>query len=200
MEVERQPALSSVVEETPPPATERIPELQVSDTPEPSKGGDDGSKRANDMFADLMQEVDTFRETEDLRDVFETHFSLGIAYREMGLMDEAIKEFQEALRTISSCGQPREMIQCCGMLSTCSLEKGMAKSAIHWCETGLGVPEISPHEALALRYDMGVAFSISGEAVRALECFDYIYSTDPGYRDIAQKIDELRGGPGRHVP
>ncbi len=152
-----------------------------------------------DMFADLMEEVGSLTDQEASREDFETHFSLGIAYREMDLIDEAIKEFQGALKTLAPPRQPREVIQCCGMLSTCFLEKGMPKSAVRWCESGLGVPEISPHEAMALRYDMGVAFSIAGEAGRALECFRIISSQDPGYRDIAQKIDELRGGPGCNV-
>ncbi len=186
--------------ESAPPAG--APGAEQGSQVEPSEGKDAGEPegRVNNMFADLIDEVNSLTDQEIARDSFETHFSLGIAYREMELIDEAIREFQNALKVLAPPRHPREMIQCCGMLSTCFLEKGMPRSAIRWCESALGVSEISPHEALALRYDMGVAYSITGEANRALECFETVFSSDPGYRDIAQKIDELRGGPGRHVP
>jgi hypothetical protein len=85
------------------------------------------------------------------------------------------------------------------MLSTCFLKKGMPSSALRWCQTGLRVKDISSHEAMALRYDMGVAHSMSGSSERALECFGQIFGLDPGYRDVAQRIDELKGGFERHA-
>jgi tetratricopeptide (TPR) repeat protein len=151
------------------------------------------------MFADLIQEVNDLTDQEITREDFETHFSLGTAYREMGLVDDAINEFQGAMKSLIPEKHPQEMIQCCGMLSTCYLEKGMPRSAIRWCQTGLGFAENSSHEALALRYDMGVAHSVTGDSERALECFGSIFRIDPSYRDVAQRIDDLRGGSGRHV-
>jgi hypothetical protein len=53
---------------------------------------------------------------------------------------------------------------------------------------------------MALRYDMGVAHSMSGSHERALECFDRIFGMDPSYRDVAKRIDELKSGLNRHVP
>jgi hypothetical protein len=75
----------------------------------------------------------------------------------------------------------------------------MPRSALRWCQTGLGIADNSSHEAMALRYDMGVAHAMEGSKDRALECFDQIYSADPGYRDVAQRIDKLKGFE-RHVP
>lgn len=148
----------------------------------------------NEMFADLMDEVRSPESQEAARASFEEHFSLGIAYRDMELMDEAIREFEAALKgTEMRKGDP-QVIQCCGMLSTCFLKKNMPRSVIRWCQTGLDLTEPSSHEALAFRYDMGIAHSLAGSTDRALECFDGIFSRDPGYRDVAQRIDELRGG------
>jgi tetratricopeptide (TPR) repeat protein len=154
----------------------------------------------NAVFADLIEEVNALTDQELAREEFENHFSLGIAYREMELIEEAIKEFPSAAKVLNPSKFPKEVIQCCGMLSTCFLEKGMPRSAIRWCQAGLGVSGISAHEDIALRYDMGVAHSILGDSSRALECFDHIYGVDASYRDVAQKIDSLRGGPDRHVP
>ena len=152
----------------------------------------------NDMFADLMEEVGTSNQAEAMA-VFEEHFGLGTAYREMELIEEAIKEFEAALKTVETQKADPKVIQCCGMLSTCYLKKNMPRSALRWCQTGLGFADISSHEAMALRYDMGVAHSMEGSRDRALECFDRIFNADPGYRDVAQRIDQLKGFE-RNVP
>ena len=155
---------------------------------------------ANFMFADLIEEVNALTDREIAREDFETHFSLGIAFREMGLIEDAIREFQSAVKALSPEKSSKELIQCCGMLSTCFLEKDMPRSAIRWCQTGLSIKEISSHEAMALRYDMAVAHSSAGEAHRALECFAMIFGVDPSYRDVAQRIDDLKSGLERHAP
>jgi tetratricopeptide (TPR) repeat protein len=153
----------------------------------------------NDMFADLMEEVG-YSNQDEAKAFFEEHFSLGTAYREMDLIEEAIKEFESALKTIDMQKGDPKAIQCCGMLSTCFLKKNMPRSALRWCQTGLGIADISSHEAMALRYDMGIAHWMAGSTERALECFDQIFSADPSYRDVAKRIDELRGGLERHAP
>jgi tetratricopeptide (TPR) repeat protein len=182
--------------EAPQPA-ERIADGEISVT---------GDFQANQMFADLMEGTEAPSDDDVLKESFEDHFSLGTAYRDMELNEEAIREFQFALKIADLKKDARQIIQCCGMLSTCFLKKSMPSSALRWCQTGLKVRDISSHEATALRYDMGVAHSMSGDSDRALECFDQIFGLDPGYRDVAQKIDELRvsrgskGGFDRHAP
>jgi tetratricopeptide (TPR) repeat protein len=170
----------------------------------PADGAPEESKSpvenpANSMFVDLLAEVNSLTDQEIAREDFETHFNLGTAYHEMGLTDDAIKEFQFAAKALTPAKSPKEFIRCCGMLSTCFLEKGMARSAIRWCRTGLSIEEISSHEAMALRYDMGIALSGAGDTDQALECFGTIFGLDPSYRDVAQRIDELKSGLARHA-
>ena len=155
---------------------------------------------ANEMFADLMDGAGGASDEDVSIDSFENHFSLGTAYREMELLEEAIKEFESALKAAHAQKDAKRTIQCCGMLSTCFLKKGMSRSALRWCQTGLGLVDNSSHEAMALRYDMGVAHAMSGSNEQALECFDRIFSMDPSYRDVAQKIDELKSGSNKHAP
>ena len=147
----------------------------------------------NDMFSDLLEEVSALNEQEIAKESYEDHFSLGTAYRDMDLIEEAVKEFQTALRITESSKDPKKQIQCCGMLSTCFLKKGMPRSALRWCQTGLNVEGISPQETMAFRYDMGLAHSVEGNRELALQCFDQIFSIDPGYRDVAQQIDKIKG-------
>jgi tetratricopeptide (TPR) repeat protein len=154
----------------------------------------------NDMFADLMEEVVSPDSLEEAKESFEEHFSLGTAYREMELTEEAIKEFEIALKSIAMKKGDQRVIQCCGMLSTCFIKKSMPRSALRWCQTGLSLADAASHEAMALRYDMGIAHAMDGSAEQALECFDQIFNSDPGYRDVAKRIDELKGGSERNAP
>jgi tetratricopeptide (TPR) repeat protein len=178
------------------PAPQQQPRMGTITPFESDKSG----FQANEMFADLMDDVGAAPDQPASQDSFENHFSLGTAYREMELMDEAIQEFQNALNSANAQKDAQKIIQCCGMLSTCFLKKGMPRSALRWCQTGLGVADNSSHEALALRYDMGIAHAMSGSNERALECFDRIFAMDPSYRDVAQRIDELKSGFNRHAP
>ncbi len=155
---------------------------------------------ANSMFADLIAEVNSLTDQEIAREDYETHFNLGIAYREMGLLEDAIREFQCSVKVLDPKKSPREAIQCCGMLSTCFLEKSMPRSAIRWCQTGLSIKEISSHETTALRYDMGVAHVKAGDSDRALECFGMVFGVDPSFRDVAQRIDDLKIGLEGNAP
>jgi tetratricopeptide (TPR) repeat protein len=146
----------------------------------------------NEMFADLMEEVSSSESPEAARASFEDHFSLGLAYRDMDLTDDAIKEFEAALKGMDMRKGDPQVIQCCGMLSTCFLKKNMPASALRWCQAGLNLAGSSSHEAMAFRYDMGNAHSMAGDTGRALECFKELFGMDPGYRDVAQRIDELK--------
>ncbi len=180
------------------PAMNVLPLEPIAEQSEQGNRAPSPDPQINSMFADLIDEVNSLTDQDIAREDFETHFNLGIAYREMDLLEDAIKEFQDAAKAVDPGMFPKEVIQCCGLLSTCFLDKGMPKSAIRWCQTGLSVTEISSHEAMALRYDMGVAYSATGENEKALECFGFIFRADPSYRDVAQKIDQLRSGPESH--
>ncbi len=174
-------------------------ETDVESAPQPQNAQDAAPEPdspdfvVNDMFSDLLEEVSALNEQEIAKESFEDHFSLGTAYRDMDLIEEAIKEFQTALRITESSKDSKKQIQCCGMLSTCFLKKGMPRSALRWCQTGLNVEGISPQETMAFRYDMGLAHSIEGNRELALQCFDQIFSIDAGYRDVAQQIDKIKG-------
>ena len=190
------------IEEFPTGFSFTIPTLDPKPEPAPQSAKlEEGlSAHVNEMFADIMEETDAIADREAAKESFEDHFSLGTAYRDMELADEAIREFELALKVAERQKDSEKIIQCCGMLSASCLKKGMARSALRWCQKGLSIADISSHEAMALRYDMGVAHSIFGSRQRALECFDEVFGLDPEYRDVAQKIDEIKGGFERHAP
>ncbi|MEP6913055.1 MAG: tetratricopeptide repeat protein [bacterium] len=123
---------------------------------------------------------------------FETHYNTATAYKEMGLLDEAIREFQTATGlTVPADGTPR-YFQCCNMLGHCFVQKGMPGAAVLWFKKGLDAPERTADEYKALQYELGSAYEEMGDLKRALAVFTEVYGVDVGYRDIADKLSELQ--------
>jgi tetratricopeptide (TPR) repeat protein len=118
---------------------------------------------------------------------YDTHFNLGIAYREMGLLDEAIGEFQLAAKS------PDYLIDCCSLLGACFLEKGLPDLAIRWYQKGLATPNLSEDATLGLLYDLGNLYQTIGETEKARKAFVEIYGVNSSYRDVRARLEELGG-------
>jgi pilus assembly protein FimV len=142
-----------------------------------------------EVFDDFRAELGEMgAEDEDL----ETHYNLGIAFREMGLVDEAISEFQKVAKATEN-GKPfRYVMQCCTLLGLAFTEKGQPGIAAIWYERALRVPGIEPESILALRYDLGVAQESAGEPGAALKSFSQVYAMNIDYRDVADRIAALQ--------
>ncbi len=167
----------------------------------PVVGGKNSGKPAppTTSAADMgpLQEVfDEFRaelgemgaEDEDL----ETHYNLGTAFREMGLLEEAISEFQKVAKATER-GRPfRYTMQCCTLLGLAFMEKGQPGVAAIWYDRALRTPDLDPESALALRYDLGVAQESAGEPASALKSFSQVYAMNIDYRDVGERIAALQ--------
>ena len=116
---------------------------------------------------------------------YDTHFNLGIAYREMGLLDEAIGEFQ------LSSKDPRYLVESSSMLGICFMEKGLPELAVRWYRKGLESPQISEEVTLGLLYDMGIAYMSLGDYDAAYKTFVEVYGMNSNFRDTANKLQEL---------
>ena len=144
-----------------------------------------------------LQEVfDEFRaelgemggEEEDL----ETHYNLGIAFREMGLLEEAISEFQKVAKATDRGKAFRYAMQCCTLLGLAFMEKGQPNIAAIWYERALHTPGVDAESTLALRYDLGVAQESAGDIEGALKSFSQVYAANIDYRDVADRIASLQ--------
>jgi tetratricopeptide (TPR) repeat protein len=127
-------------------------------------------------------------EDEDL----ETHYNLGIAFREMGLVEEAISEFQKVAKATEK-GKPfRYTMQCFTLLGVAFTEKGQPGIAAIWYERALGAPGVDAESTLALRYDLGVAQESANDLDAALKSFSQVYAVNIDYRDVADRIAALQ--------
>jgi tetratricopeptide (TPR) repeat protein len=152
----------------------------------PLPGGIDLSE----MFGALRQELEEESVVGD--DDPETHYSLGVAFREMGLLDEAIAEFQKVCTAIDRGKAFTQPIQTYTWLAQCFLDKGVPESAIHWYEKALNLPGINEEGRLAIHYELGSACESAQDRPSALRHFTDVYSANIDYRDVAERIQALK--------
>ena len=142
----------------------------------------------SEIFDQFRSEVgETSAEDEDL----ETHYNLGIAYREMGLIEEAISEFQKVAKGSSEGQAFRYAMQCCTLLGLAFMEKGQPAIAATWYERALAMPGLDQESILALRYDLGVAQELAGDMAAARKSFSQVYGMNIDYRDVAERLSSL---------
>ncbi|MGD8440707.1 MAG: tetratricopeptide repeat protein [Holophagae bacterium] len=115
----------------------------------------------------------------------DTHFNLGIAYKEMGLLEQAIGEFQVAAH------DPEFFVEACSMIGVCANEVGNHAEAAEWYQKALVAPDLSPDARAALRYELALAFEKTGDLEQAAGLFEQIAASDPGYRDVAARLASL---------
>jgi tetratricopeptide (TPR) repeat protein len=123
---------------------------------------------------------------------YETHFNLGLAYKDMDLLDEAIEQFQMAFRLAAIGDNDASNIQCCHMLGVCFKLKLMPKVAVMWFERGLKVQNRGEDEYQALRYEIGLCHEELGDVGRAIDFFMEVFGVDVNYRSVGEKIRELQ--------
>jgi tetratricopeptide (TPR) repeat protein len=122
----------------------------------------------------------------------DTHYDLGIAYKEMGLLDDAIGEFETALRGSNK----RKEIDSLAMIALCRMSQGNAKEAIVALRRALRSDFLTRESAKAIYFELGVAHEALGEGEVGLWFLQKVLKLDPGYRDVAGRVASLGGGPG----
>src|SRR5205823_13750324 len=114
---------------------------------------------------------------------FETHYDLGIAYKEMGLLDDAITEFKLVMK------DPAREVQCHLMIGLCCLEKGLQTEAIGNFKKGLYVEGISERESLSLYFELGQAYERLGDPREALYYYEKVVKRDPRFRNVEKLVE-----------
>jgi len=149
------------------------------------------------LHSELADMFEEFRDEEEAgapasAEDYETHYNTALAYREMGLADQAVEELQAAIALAApQDGTPR-YLQCCNLLGHCFMQKNMPRPAAMWFKKGLGAPGHTEDEYQALRFELGMAYEQMGELERAIEIFSEVYGTDVNYRGVAAKLRDLQ--------
>jgi tetratricopeptide (TPR) repeat protein len=179
---------ANVPKPQPPSAPSHAPANRAAGKASPF--GDEAGVDLAEMFGELKQdlEADVASTDEDP----ETHYNLGIAFREMGLLDEAIGELQKACQSFEH-GKPfPQIMQTYTWLAQCFLEKGVPEAAVRWYDKALNVPGIDGETRVALHYELASAYETAGDKPSALRHFMDVYGTNIDYRDVAERIKALK--------
>ena len=122
----------------------------------------------------------------------QTHYDLGVAFREMNLLDEAIGEFQKVVKGAQKGKYPPNFLQACTLLAVCFMDKKLPAIAAKWYLRALEFPDLDEEATMAVQYDLGLAYEEAGDKKSALEKFSEVYSQNIDYRDVAEKIRLLQ--------
>ncbi len=202
------------------PHASSIPADMVSEPPEMEleyeelEPGDEGFDFAEKLAEELAEvaeiaPIDEGAEMIDVETVFEqfkagvaeqvsdddsdTHFDLGIAYKEMGLYPDARREFQVAM------ADPRRRCLCWTMIGLIYMEEGQPRDAIEAFQSGLESPEKTATEAVGLHYELAMACEAGGLTDQARLHYEFVFQREPQYREVGQRLQRL-GGPSGDNP
>lgn len=142
------------------------------------------------MFGELKQELEEEAVAGD--DDPETHYNLGVAFREMGLLDEAIAELQKVCSAVERGHAFPQLVQTYTWLAQCFLDKGVPEAAVRWYEKALAIPNLDGEARLAINYELGSACETANDKSAALHHFTQVYGANIDYRDVAERIQALK--------
>ena len=138
----------------------------------------EGQADFEEMLAKFKQGVAANVDDEDA----ESHYDLGVAYREMGLIDEAISEFQTALRGTA------HRIRTYESLGQCFIDKNEFDVAQNVLTRALNEPEAEDDQLVGVLYLLGVASENLKRWGEASNFYQRVVAVDIDFRDVAQRI------------
>src|SRR5437588_6171404 len=141
----------------------------------------DEERDFQEMLARFKQGIDENIDEGD----FQSHYDLGVAFKEMGLLDEAIAELQKALRA------PEGKLRTAEALGVCFLDKGAYVVAESILRRGLELPASGDQERLGVLYWLGRALEEQGKKVEARELYGRVFAVDIRFRDVRERAKAL---------
>lgn len=134
------------------------------------------------MLAQFRQKVARDMPSDDII----ARYDLGAAFKEMGLLDEAISEFQQVIRA-----KPRHLASY-EMVGQCFLEKGEPEVASRLLGRALDVGHDVEDELIGIYYFLAQAHESAGNPESAREFYERVFSLDINFRDVTERLRELR--------
>lgn len=136
-----------------------------------------------DMLRKFKQGIAENVEEED----HQSHYDLGVAYKEMGLLDEAIAEFQKALRS------PANRVPTYEALGQCFIEKEQWQMASTILQRALHEPGMTDDQLVGVLYLLGRCAEERGLREQAVELYQRVFVVDIQFRDIGDRLAAVEG-------
>jgi tetratricopeptide (TPR) repeat protein len=116
---------------------------------------------------------------------YRSHYDLGMAYIEMDLHTEAIREYQLAAKS------PQYQVKCLEMIGLCFIKQNQPQLAIRQLSKGLSLIGSESEESLGIKYNLGLAHEMIGDLANARTYFEDVYVVDVTFRDVSEKVRRL---------
>lgn len=157
--------------------------LDYGGEPQPAEGhaGPDQQVDVEEVFAKFKEGVAKQISVDDS----DSHYNLGIAYKEMMLVDDAIREFEVAAR------DPKRECVCRSMIGMIEIERGNLNEAIDAFLQGLNAAIKDPQQETVLCYEIGAAYEAKKMSKDALSYYQKAMRRDPNYRDVQERVRRL---------
>ncbi|MGZ6029093.1 MAG: tetratricopeptide repeat protein [Myxococcaceae bacterium] len=175
--------------------------------PAPASTGD-FQYSVEEVFTEFKKGLERVVQRSDV----DTHYDLGIAYKEMGLLDDAVQVFEVARQ--GSQGLPKE-VDCLAMIAMLQGMRGEPQRAVAALRDALASPHSAARE-MSIRFDLGLQYEAAGADGKALGQYLVVQRAEPAHRDVAERVRRLSAtvrpeddgparppaatGPGRPVP
>jgi tetratricopeptide (TPR) repeat protein len=172
-----------------------VPAMAAATAPVIDKrsNGDMKDNESANVLSDILSELqeETAEAAEPEEDP-ETHYNLGIAFKEMGLLDEAIGELQKVCHAVDRGAPFSQPIQALTWLAQCLVDKGAPEAAVRWYQKALLLPGLDSGSRCSIYYDLGAAYQAAGDNKAALTNFMEVYGSNIDFRDVASRIKALK--------
>ena len=152
------------------------------------EGLEEAVSESDETDPDLAAMLEQFRAkvTENVApEDADDHYDLGLAFKEMGLIDEAIAEFQTAL----TAGEERLKVY--EELGQCFVQKGQYLVAVKVFERALKVPHEAEEELLGVYYHLGQCYEELGRREDARVAYEKVLSIDETFADVPDRVARL---------
>jgi tetratricopeptide (TPR) repeat protein len=146
-------------------------------------------QRTSTIEKNMMEIFDEFKKGVDEKigqEDYDTRYNLGIAYKEMGLLEEAIHEF------LISSKHPLKFFDSAGLLGMCFREKGMFSEAVSWFVKAAESPDRKVEEYLAVKFELVMTYRLQEDFESAAAVAEDIIKMDSGYRNITEIYEEIK--------
>jgi tetratricopeptide (TPR) repeat protein len=136
-----------------------------------------------------IDEVDSSNDSD-----YDTHYHTAVAYQEMGLLDEAIREFQDAVGLVQPNDPTRRFFHCANLLGHCFMQKSMPKHALTWYQRALETHGLGDEEKQGIWYELGLAYEAEGDLDNAGRYFEQVYAENIDFRDVSERVKNIAVG------
>ena len=136
------------------------------------------------IFADFKRGVSATLDEGD----FDTRYDLGIAYREMGLFEDAIGEFRVCLDSA------QRRFDSLYLMGLCARDLGRFEDAVSHLEQALALPDLPEDRMAGVYFDLSIAEEGAGDRDRACSSVRRVIEIESDFPGAADRLASLESG------